>query len=197
METKDIITSVIAICSFFVGGIIVYLRENRKLFQEKIFEYKINAYKEILEELGMYYEDTFSFLDYFQDYEKTEDEWLIESQPHFKEYFKKAFALKRLYYKNMVLLPELQLQQLHKILSRCVSHITSHHHIKTSMPHDSYDNLYELIIDFAEQARKDISIDIVNNTLNKRLVETFYPISLSKKPINHIDHDTDGQENMD
>lgn len=181
MEKKDIITSVLAIFSFVLGGIIVYYRENRKLFQEKIFENKINAYKEILEEIGIYYEDVFRFLEYFQEYEKTENEWNIDSLPFFKEYYKKAYDLKRLYYKNLVLLPESQLVKLDKLLSRCISHITNHSHIRTAFPHDSYGNLYDQYIEFAEQARQDISINILNISLNKRLVESFYPISLPKK----------------
>lgn len=43
-------------------------------------------------------------------------------------------------------------------------------------------------MEFAEEARKDISINIINSSLNKRLVEQFYPIKLPKKDIGNYDH---------
>ncbi|NID13749.1 hypothetical protein [Fibrivirga algicola] len=180
---KDIILTTVACLSFLVSGLLVYWRENKKLFQEKIFEQKLGAYKEVLEELGMYYEDVFSFLNFFQYYDKSEEQWLIDSKPYFDEYFPKAFALKRLYYKNLILLPEPQLTHLNETLGRCIRHITVHHHIHTTIPFDSHDELYDLIATFAEKAREDLSISVLNAALNKRLAQEFYPISLPKKAV--------------
>lgn len=43
-------------------------KENRKQFQEKIFEMKINAYKDIIEQLGMVHEGMFNFLQEYQEF---------------------------------------------------------------------------------------------------------------------------------
>jgi len=184
---KDIIAVVLPTLTLILGVGFVYWRENRKLFQEKIFEFKLNAYKEILEEVGLFYEDIFSFLERLQDYEKSEDEWNVDAKEDFSSYYKKAFALKRLYYKSMVLLPEEQLNELNLLMSRCISHVTMHSHIGTDLPHDSYHNLYEKINGFAELARKDLSINLLNASLNKRLVLDFYPIELPKNPPGYVE----------
>jgi hypothetical protein len=184
---KDIIAVVLPTLTLILGVGFVYWRENKKLFQEKIFEFKLNAYKEILEETGLFYDEIFAFLELLQDYEKSEDEWNIDAQEHFKNYYKKAFGLKRLYYKNIALLPEEPLAELNQLISRCISHVTMHSHIKTDLPHDSYENLYEKIMDFAELARKDLSINLLNSSLNNRLVLDFYPINLPKQPPGYIE----------
>ncbi|MEZ0485403.1 hypothetical protein [Fibrella aquatica] len=191
---KDIALIILAVLSFLLSGILVYWRENKKQFQEKIFEQKLGAYKEIIEELGMYYEDVFSFLNYFQFYEQSAEQWLIDSKPYFAEYFPKAFALKRLYYKNLILLPEPLLTHLDEVLGRCIRHITVHHHIHTTIPLDSHDELYDLIAAFAEKAREDLSISVLNGTLNKRLAHQFYPIDLPKKSIKNVEESDEAEE---
>lgn len=184
---KDVAAVILPALTLILGVGFVYWRENKKQFQEKIFEFKLNAYKEILEETGLFYDDVFTFLELFQEYEKSEDEWNIDAKEHFKDFYGKAFALKRLYYKNIALLPEEPLTELNDLVGRCISHVTMHSHIKTSLPHDSYENLYEKIMNFAELARKDLSINLLNASLNNRLVLDFYPINLPKQPPGYIE----------
>lgn len=188
MNNKDLITILVSVFTFCIGGILVYWRENRKLFQEKIFEYKFNAYKEIVEEIGMYYQDVFSFLEFFQNYEGEKEKWFEEAKDYFNEYYKKAFGLEKLYYKNLILLPDEQLDRLRELTGGCISHITHHYHIGTSIPHGSYDKIFELLMEFAEEARKDISINIINSSLNKRLVEQFYPIKLPRTRLENFSY---------
>ncbi|MCE7040083.1 hypothetical protein [Dyadobacter sp. CY312] len=178
MTIKELISLLIPLLSFIVVGVLVYWRENRKQFQEKIFEYKFQAYREIGEEVGMYCQDVFNFLDSFQFYEGSKEEWLEESKDEFKEYYAKAFALERLYYKNLILLPDDQLNRLRELTGRCVRHITVHHHLGTDLPHTSYDMLLDMLYEFLEEGRKDLSVNLINSSLNRRLSEQFYPINL-------------------
>ena len=182
-DYKDIITIVLSLATFFLVGILVYWRENRKSFQEKIFEYKYAAYKEIVEQIGIYHQEVFALLETFQDFEGTEEEWqkiMLEECP---EYYDKARMLDRLYFKHLVILPEKQLERLRELNFLAAGHVTNHFHFKTPAPHLSYDRIWDGLIDFALEARKDISTDILNSTLSKRLSHQFYPISLPKKKL--------------
>lgn len=181
MIYKDIVIIVISVLAFLLGGVLVYWRENKKSFQEKVFEYKYLAYKDILEQIGVYYQEVYAFLDEFQHFDGTVEEWTKIFQEECPEYYSKARQLDRLYFKYLSLLPENQLNKLRALTRLANAHVTSHFHFKTSLPHDSYDKLWEMFIDFAETARKDLSTNILNATLNKRLSQQFYPISISRK----------------
>ena len=198
MQYKDVITIVISVCTFLLGGALVYWRENRKSFQEKIFEYKYNAYKEIVEQIGIYYEDIYGLLEEYQDFEGTEEEWSKKMPELFREYYPKAKELDRLYFKHLVILPEEQLNRLRKLTQLSIGHITNHYHYHTIYPHDSYSRLWTQLIDFALEARKDLSTDLLNNTLSKRLSQQFYPISLPRKKVSDANtNDDDTEDDME
>lgn len=183
-NTIDIIKVIIPVLTFLLGGILVYWRENKKSFQEKIFDYKYIAYKEILQEIGMYYEEVYSLLNTYQFFEGTQDEWRIEFSGEFKKYVVKARKIDKLYYKNLNILPENLLTKLREFNFLAYGHLTHHAKINRDLPHRSYERLWELLLEFAEESRKDLSTDILNVTLSKRLSQQFYPISIPRKKIN-------------
>ena len=195
MQYKDIITIVISVCTFLLGGTLVYWRENRKSFQEKIFDYKYLAYKEIIEQIGMYHQDIFGLLEEFQEFEGTEEQWTLKMPELYREYYPKAKELDRLYFKHLAILPEGQLNKLRDLTRLSVGHITNHYHFGSNFPHDSYDRLWTQLIDFAIEARKDLSTDLLNNTLSKRLSQQFYPIALPKKYSSEKSEDDDNAQN--
>lgn len=191
MQYKDIITLITSFCTFLIGGALVYWRENRKSFQEKIFEYKYTAYKEIIEQIGMYYQDVFSLLAEYQEFEGTEEQWLQKMPELFREYYPKARELDRLYFKYLAILPEDQLNRLRDLTRLSVGHITNHYHYRSGFPQDSYDRLWDKLINFAIEARKDLSTDLLNSTLSKRLSQQFYPITLPKTNTSTKNEDDD------
>lgn len=174
MVLKDVILPVL---SFVLLGLIVYWRENRKAFQERIFEYKYLAYKEIIENIGMFHQKTFEFLDSFQHFEGTQQEWQNIFLEESSEYYSQARELDRFYFRYLTILPEHQLNLLRDIIQHCSAHVTAHIHFDSSIPHESHDQLWKKLMDFAEESRKDLSSNVLNITLNKRLTKEFYPIS--------------------
>lgn len=196
---KEWIPVVISFMSFIVIGVFVYWRENRKLFQEKLFEYKYLAYKEISEDVGMFLQDVYRFLEYFQEYEGDEEKWNEDSLPYFKEFYGKAFLLEKLAYKHLILLPIDQIKRLQQLTSRCVSHVTVHSHIGTAMPHESYEDIENLLYIFMEEGRKDLNIDGINASLSKRLHYHFYPININlprpKANANDSSHSSENEMN--
>jgi hypothetical protein len=180
-QYKDLVTILISVLTFFFIGLLVYWRENKKSFQEKIFEYKYAAYREILEQIGIFYQDSFTLLDEFQNFEGSEEEWRTFMLNECYTHYEKAKLLEKLYFKHLIILPENQLNKLRELTDLATGHITNHFHYKTNAPHESYDRLWSGIINFALESRKDISTDILNSSLGKRLSLQFYPISLPKK----------------
>jgi len=180
----EIIKVVIPVLTFLLGGILVYWRENKKSFQEKIFDYKYIAYKEILQEIGTFYEEVYSLLDIYQFFEETQEEWRINFSGEFKKYLEKARKIDKLYYKNLSILPENLLTKLREFNFLAYGHLTHHATLNSDLPHRSYERLWELLLEFAEESRKNLSTDILNVTLSRRLSQQFYPISIPRKKIN-------------
>ena len=174
MVLKDVVLPVL---SFVLLGLIVYWRENRKAFQERIFEYKYLAYKEIIENIGMFHQKTFEFLDLYQNHEGSEKEWQEVFLEESSAYYDQSRELSRLYFRYLTILPEHQLNSLQGLIQQCNAHVTSYFHYNTDIPSNSYDELWEMIMAFAEESRKDLSANVLNITLNKRLTKEFYPIS--------------------
>lgn len=171
-------TMILPFLSFIVGGLLVYWRENRKAFQEKMFEYKYVAYKEIIEQIGMFHQNVYDFLESYQSFEGTEQEWHKAFEEESGEYYAAAMELDRLYFRYLAILPEHQLNALRDLTQHCVSHVTVHHHFNTALPHESYDAIWQKLMSLAEAGRKDLSVNVLNITLSKRLTQEFYPISL-------------------
>ncbi|MCH7410192.1 hypothetical protein MM239_12360 [Belliella sp. DSM 111904] len=173
--------TVIGLLAFLIGVLLVYWRENKKTFQEKIFEYKFEAYREILEAIGTYYQDVYNFLERFQNFDGSEKEWELIFLKESGTYTSKAMRLELLFYKYLSTLPQKQLELFREITLLAQGHITNHFHCRSSFPHDSYDRLWDLFIDFSEEARKDLGYDILNSSLNKRLSQQFYPVEIPRK----------------
>lgn len=178
--------TIIGLLSFIVGGLLVYWRDNRKSLQEKIFEYKFEAYREIIEAIGIYYQEVFGFLDDFQNFEGNQEEWEKVFLKECHLYYSKANKLELLFYKYLSTLPQNQLERFRELTLLAQGHITNHVHFKSSYPHDSYDRIWDMYIDFSEEARKDLGFDVLNTTLNKRLSHQFYPIEIPRKKSNDL-----------
>ncbi len=162
----------------FFGVFVVYWRENKKQFQEKIFELKINAYKEIIELYGTLYEDFFNFLDTFQEFTGTQNEWEVIERPLFVEYFKKGQTLRLLIYRYGALLPESIIEKMNDLTSTFMTQSTTFNTLKSSYPHDYYGYLETKLYEFIADCRQDLQTDALNTSIFKRISYNFYPIDI-------------------
>lgn len=177
---KDILPIVTTILAFVSGNILAIIRQNKKQFQETFFDIKITAYREVIMSLGKFYSDVYSFLDEYQFFEGSKEEWEEQFKKSCGEYYDKAKSLEDLYFKHMVILPQGILDLLWEATQLSMALVTSHYHFKSDIPHNTYDKLWTLIADFGEQCRKDLSTNIINRSLNKRLINGLYPINIKR-----------------
>ena len=178
MKTAEIISICALAISFFTFWL-TFIRENRKKFQENLYDLKLNAYKSIIKEIWNYHEDVFILMQDMQDFEGDKDAWTIEIQKASPEYYDKAYKLRDLVSEHILLLPNNSIEKLHEIAQLAIGHVTNHYHFDSGAVISSHDRLFDMYNDFIDLARKDLGINKINKSLNKRLARDLYPIGFS------------------
>jgi hypothetical protein len=172
---KDYIPLITLIVTFFTFAII-YWRENRKQFQDKIFEYKYLSYKEIITELGIHYETLFSLQQNLQDFEGTEEEWANHFQETCGEWYDMANEVDKLRHKHGLILPDAVYEKLVETTQTGIQVVTVHFHFDNAIAINSVDKYWEKYLEFIEVARQDLNINKLNLSLVHRLTDPFYPM---------------------
>lgn len=143
----------------------------KKDFQDKLFNLKLDAYREINEaayqatrRLQINSEPFNRIYDF-----KNKDEWAKFCEVNLNEQFKESFELQLLTYKHSLILPSIVVDKYHDFTGLCVAFVTMTHHFDTGLIVENQDRLWEMYIDLLNEFRKDLRIEIIDSSLQKRV----------------------------
>jgi len=164
----------ITITLTIINAALIYfnLRHSRKKdFQDKLFQLKLDAYKEMND--ACY--SSIKRLDiestpFVQIYDiKDKGEWTKYCENNMGEQFQKGFELLDLAYKYTFILPPSVVNKLHEFSNYCISFVTMTYHFDTGLIIDNQERLWDLYTDLTNEFRKDLNIEIIDGSLRQRI----------------------------
>lgn len=177
MKTTELI-SISALAISFLTFWLTYIRENRKKFQENLYDLKLDAYKNIIKEVWNFIEEAYNLNEEMQVFEGDKREWLAKFEKESSKYLDQAYELTVHSTENVLIFPENSIDKLNEIIRLSTSHVITAYHFDFEMMQESYNNLIESFNDFVNLARKELGTNKLNKSLNKRLARDFYPIGI-------------------
>lgn len=163
-----VLTAVNVVMTFF------NLRHGKKKeFQDKLFQLKLDAYKELNNSC---YETTqrldINSSPFVEIYDtKDEDQWVKHCKANMREQISKSFDLNKLIYKYSLILPSEIINKYHEFTNESISFVTMSYHFNTGLIIENQDRLWGLYIDILNSFRKDLEIDMIDSGLRKRIIK--------------------------
>lgn len=150
----------------------IFKYNRKKDFQDKLFQIKLDAYKELNE---ICYE-TLKRLDinstpFVQIYDFTnKEEWVEYCEKEMGEQIVLSFALKDFAYKYSLVLPTKILDQFNIFTNASLSFITMSYHFDTGYIIENQQKLHDIYWELLNMYRKDLNIESIDIDLKKRLL---------------------------
>jgi hypothetical protein len=162
----------ITLTALNVGLTFFNLKYSRKKdFQDKLYQLKLDAYKELNESC---YEATqrldINSTPFVQIYDfKDKNEWTEYCKQNMGEQHHLSFNLQKLTYKNSLILPSDIVDKYHEFTNFCIAFVTSTYHFDTGTIINNQDRLWELYTDLLNSFRKDLKIETIDGGLRQRI----------------------------
>ena len=173
MKTEHILTSVnIFLTSITFGvGYLTYKFSKKKDFEDKLFQIKIEAYKEINESCFK----AFQKLDVnstplveIYDFKK-EKEWKKYYKKNVTKLFSVGLNLEKLVFKHTIFLPPKIVDKLDNYSQYCISFITQYSHFNQKLNVESSDRLWEMYTELLGLLREDLKVLELDKGLVSRI----------------------------
>lgn len=164
----------IIILAINVGIIYWTLIHNKKKdFEDQLFKEKFDTYKDLIESAY----DALKKLDinsspFVEIYDiKTKKEWEEYFPKMAAKMFKIGFGLEDKIRKKSIYLPANIAEKFIEYSRLCVWYVTNCYHYDTGLIIDVQDKLWDLFFDLTNEIRADLKIDLIDESLKKRIFE--------------------------
>lgn len=152
-------------------GYLTYKFSKKKDFEDKLFQIKIEAYKEINEACFK----AFQKLDVnstplveIYDF-KNEKEWKNYYEKKVTKLFNIGFNLEKLTFKYTIFLPPEIVDKFDEYGQYCISYITQYSHFDSRLNCESYDRLWEMYTELLGLLREDLKVLELDKGLVSRI----------------------------
>lgn len=173
MTTEQILT-IITVGLTSINILITYfnLRYNRKKdFQDKLFQYKLDAYKTLnstcynaVKRLDINSTPFVKIYDY-----KEEKEWLEYCEANMGDEIIENFKLQDQVYAEAMYLPTEVVDKFYDFTNDCISFVTQAYHFDTALIIANQDKLWNKYIELLNLVRRDLNIELIDIGLKNRI----------------------------
>jgi len=173
MNSIEIITS----CNIVLTTITLtisyfsYHHSRKKDFQDKLFQIKLDAYKELNAKCyDAYLTLNINSAPFNEIYKiDTKEEWRKYFDKEFMTLYKVGFQLQKTIYGHAYLLPNDVITKYYDFSNFCLSFVTMAAHYDAGLIIDSTDRMWDYYSDLVNLIRQDLKIEIINKGLLKRV----------------------------
>lgn len=178
MNSQTIFTlSTILLTSINVGLTYLNIKNSRrKEFQDKLFQLKLDAYKEMndvcynaTKRLNV---NSFPFCEIYNF--KDKKEWENYCIKNMGEQFHLGFGMQDLTYKYSLILPKSVVEKYYDFTNYCINFITTTYHFDTGLMIDNQERIWDLYNKLLNEFRKDLNIEIIDGGLQQRISSKMY-----------------------
>jgi len=163
------ITLTIALTALVVS-LIQHRRSRRISNEDVIFKEKLNIYKILAKKAAIFIEQTYSIIEWQQDYQGTKDEWIEEgAKKNFKEYMVSVHDFDAELAEYSPVLPESYIRKAQGLNEKMTRLLVNSYHFDNLILFETYDQLIDLHNELINLSREDLHVDILQKSLKKRL----------------------------
>lgn len=162
MTTEETLTTInIFLTSITLGvGYLTYRFSKKKDFEDKLFQIKIDAFKEINDACFSAYQkldvNSTPFVEMY-DF-KSEKEWRKYHKKKITPLFKIGIDIEKLVFKHTLFLPPKIVDKIDNYGQYCLSYITQYGHFDSGLNCESYDRLWEMYTELLGLLREDLKV---------------------------------------
>lgn len=163
------ITLAFALTALFIS-LIQHRRSRRISNEDVIFKEKLNIYKNLSKKAAIYIEQTYSVIEWQQDYEGTKEEWIEEgARKNFEKYMVSVNEFDAELLEYSPILPEPYIRKAQELNEKMTRLLVNSYHFDNLILFETYDQLIDLQNELINLSREDLHVDILQNSLKKRL----------------------------
>lgn len=148
-----------------------YHHSRKKDFQDKLFQIKLDAYKELNARCyDAYLTLNINSAPFNEIYNiETKEEWDKYFDKEFMGLYKVGFELQEVIYSYAYLLPNDIIEKYYEYSNFCLGFVTMSAHFNTGLIVDNTGRLWEYYTDLVNSIRHDLKIEIIDKGLLKRV----------------------------
>lgn len=150
-----------------------YTHIRQKNFQENLYKIKLEAYKKLIDQCL----DTWRQLDinaspFVEIYDfDTKDEWEKYYEKEVGKLVHLGFDIQKTIFKETTFLPSKVMDTVFEFSNKCIRYVVIAAHFDTGLIIERQDELHELFFEVVNVFRKDLGIEIIDESLKSRIGE--------------------------